>query len=208
MYVKEKQNMNANKTNRKSRSIKPQNVIERDKKIAASNAAQILEMRRNSIEARGLASFIEDYFQKNPEKKTFDFKWDVFSDIKSRMEKKTQNGEKIGNLKTSVIPKNLTGTENMLTVLELTIDLASKVFEKSFPGSVIYWSSDSVKTAGGTSRREIIANYMQLVLHIKRRQPRAYIAPAANARPLSDTDKMLETIAIENYRAFMEREQD
>lgn len=197
-----------NKTNKKSRSIKPQNIIERDKKIAAANAAQILELRKNSIEARGLASYIQDYFDKNPDKNTFEFKWDVFSDIRERMEKKTKNGEKIGNLKTSVIPKNLSGSENMLTVLELTIDLASKVFEKSFPGSVIYWSNDKVEKSGEITRREIIANYMHLILHLKRRKARAYVAPASNARPLSDTDKLLQKINIENYRSFMEREQD
>lgn len=197
-----------NKTNKKSRSIKPQNIIERDKKIAAANAAQILELRKNSIEARGLASYIQDYFDKNPDKNTFEFEWDVFSDIRERMEKKTKNGEKIGNLKTSVIPKNLLGNENMLTVLELTIDLASKVFEKSFPGSVIYWSNDKVEKSGEITRREIIVNYMHLILHLKRRKARAYVAPASNARPLSDTDKLLQKINIENYRSFMEREQD
>lgn len=194
--------MNTN-TMKKARSIRPANVIERDKKIAMANNAQTLELRRNSYEARALASFIEHNFQKNEEMQTFDFVWDALSAIETRTNKKTQNGENIGAIKTSVIPRGLKGEENMLNVYELSIDLAQKVLEKCFPHSVIYWTCDNIEKAGDVTIRQIISNRMKLVIHAKRRTPRAYIGAKLNARPIGD-DKMLQEIAFENYMAFAE----
>jgi hypothetical protein len=185
-------------------SIKPQNVIERDKKIAAANAALTLMLRKNSLEARALASYIEDFFEKHPDAVSFDFIWDALSSIEKRTGKKDQNGDFIGDKETSILPRGLRGRENCYTVKELSVDLAQKVLDKSFPHSNIYWSSDNVIEAGEINVRDIIENRMKLVIHARRRRPRAYIGAALNARPLKDEQNVLEEIADECFMSFAE----
>ena len=124
---KEKQNM------KHQTSIKPQNVLERDKKIAAANAALTLMLRKNSLEARALASYIEDFFEKHPDALSFDFIWDALSSIEKRTGKKDQNGDFIGDKETSVLPRGMKGRENCYTVKELSVDLSSTMTISQFP---------------------------------------------------------------------------
>lgn len=182
-------------------TLKPENVLASDRNIALVNKNTFSECKKNSVEVRALASYLQDIFDKNPDTETIDFKYIVFNEIAPRMEKKTQNGEKIGNLLTSITPKNLKGKENLLTVLEHTVDLVPKVLLQCFPRSTMYWTCDNVQKAGVVTLREIISNQMHLVCHIKRRTPRAYIGGRHATQIENESDKALKVISLDYSKA-------